>query len=110
MSMTTQSGQPAAVDRRTAVTAVAALAVLNLVDVVLTRLALGRGAVEANPLARVLLSGGRVELLKLALICVLWARAERRRPTLQFTVACWAAAGAYAMVVLSNLFVVWTVR
>jgi hypothetical protein len=97
-------------DRRTIVIPVALLAVLNLADVVLTRLALAAGAVEVNPLARILLAGGRVELLKVAVLCALALRAARRRPTLAFAVACWTVTGAYAMVVASNLLSVWVLR
>ena len=95
------------IDRPAMALPVAVLVLLNAADVVLTRIGLARGAVEANPLARALLGGGRVELAKLALLLLLTLRVQQRRPTLRFAVACWVAAGAYAMVVASNVWVIW---
>jgi hypothetical protein len=92
------------------VTPVILLILFNGADIALTHIALGLGAVESNPLASALMGGGRVELLKFGLLCALALRSLRRRPTLRFTVACWAAAGAYAMVVLSNLYVVLSIH
>jgi hypothetical protein len=97
-------------DRRMTVLPVALLAVLNLADVVLTRVALAHGAVEANPLSRALLDSGRVELAKVAVLCLLALRMARRRPSLRLAAACWIALGAYLMVVLSNVYVVWSVH
>lgn len=97
-------------DRSAMVVPVTLLILLNGADIALTHIALGRGAVEANPLSRTLLNSGRVELIKLALLCALALRSLRRRPTLRFAIACWVSTGAYAMVVLSNLYAVWLLR
>jgi hypothetical protein len=100
-----------AITRVTMVLPVVLLVLLNGVDIALTRVALRSGAAfEANPLARALMGGGRVELLKLGLLCALALRTLRRRPTLRFAIACWVATGAYAMVVVSNVYVVWSLR
>ena len=93
------------ISRRTAFVPVVLLGLFNLADVVLTRYGLAHGAVEANPLARHMLSGGRVELAKVVLIALLCLRIEHRRPTFAMAVACWAAVGAYAMAVFSNAIV-----
>ena len=98
------------IDRSAMVLPVALLMLLNGADIALTHIALGLGGVESNPLARALMASGRVELLKLGLLCALALRSLRRRPTLRFAIACWASTGAYAMVVLSNLFAVWSLR
>src|SRR5260370_18092836 len=99
-----------ALDRTAMVRPLMLLIALNGADIALTHLALAMGGVEANPLSRALLSSGRVELLKLALLCALALRSLRRQPTLRFAIACWVSTGAYAMVVLSNLFAVWALR
>lgn len=100
-----------AITRATMVLPVVLLVLLNGVDIALTSLALRSGAAfEANPLARALMGGGRVELLKFALLGALALRTLRRRPTVRFAIACWVATGAYAMVVLSNVYVVLSLR
>jgi hypothetical protein len=97
-------------DRRATVLPVAVLAVLNLADVLLTRIGLRLGAVESNPVARVLLVGGHVQIVKAGLICLLALRMAHRRPTLRLAITCWAVTGAYAMVVVSNAVAIWTLR
>jgi Domain of unknown function (DUF5658) len=86
------------------------LMLLNAADIALTRAGLSLGATEANPLARALLAGGRVELVKFALLCLLALRSLHRRPTFRFAIACWVATGAYLVVVASNLMAVLTLR
>ena len=85
--------------------AVAAIAILNLADVLTTRAVVGHGAIEANPLSSALLAGGRVELLKAGIIVALVLRVPRRRPTVAFHAILWFVAGFYALTVASNLLV-----
>src|SRR5712692_9212053 len=87
---TTNEGEPTTsvvLNRRTTLLPVALLAVLNLAYILLTRFALSRGAVEANPLANALLVGGHVELIKIGLLCVLAMRLQTRRPALGMATA-----------------------
>jgi hypothetical protein len=84
--------------------AVAAIAVLNLADVLTTRAVLAHtGAVEGNPLAAALLTGGRVEYIKAAVLAGLILRVPRRRPTVAFHAILWFVAGFYFLTVVSNL-------
>jgi len=93
------------IGRRSELVPLVLLVVLNLADVVSTRYGLAHGAVEANPLSRLMLRGAQVELVKLALLGLLGLRIAQRRPTFALTVACWTAAGAYGMAVFSNAIV-----
>jgi Domain of unknown function (DUF5658) len=86
--------------------ALAAIAVLNLLDIVTTNAVLSRtGAVESNPLAGALLAGGRVGLIKAAALFVLIIRLPRRRPTIGYHAVLWFVAGFYFLTVISNLLV-----
>lgn len=89
--------------RRAVLIALVALVALNTADLVTTRLALARGGIEANPLAKVMLSGYRVEIVKaVALLALAW-RVMTRTPTLWVALAAWAVTGVYAMTVVSNI-------
>ncbi len=95
-------------DRRRIFAALVALACLNLADIVLTRLVLAHTGVaaEGNPLARLLLTDYRVELVKAAILCGLGYRIVRSRSTSQnLLCACWAAVGYYVMTVAVNAMV-----
>jgi len=85
--------------------AVAVIAVFNLADIVTTRAVLARGAIESNPLASFLLTGHRVELVKVMVLLALIYRVPRRTPTIAFHALLWFVAGFYALTVLSNLLV-----
>jgi len=86
--------------------ALAAIAVLNLLDIVTTNAVLSRtGAVESNPLAGALLAGGKVGLIKAAALFVLIVRLPRRRPTVTYHAVLWFVAGFYFLTVVSNLLV-----
>ena len=94
---------PSRLSASTAV-AVAAIAVLNLCDLLTTRAVLShQGAIEGNPLAALLLTNGTVGLLKAGVIAALVFRVWRRRPTIAFHALLWFVAGFYALTVLSNL-------
>jgi len=86
--------------------ALAAIAVLNLLDIWTTKVVLAHtGAVESNPLAGALLAGGRVGLIKAAALLVLIVRLPRRRPTVAYHAVLWFVAGFYFLTVVSNLLV-----
>ena len=86
--------------------AVAAIALLNLADILTTRaVLLHTGATESNPLASALLTGGRVGLIKAGVLLALIVRLPRRRPTVTFHAVLWFVAGFYFLTVISNLLV-----
>jgi hypothetical protein len=86
--------------------AVAAIAVLNLADILTTSAVLAHtGATESNPLASALLAGGRVGLIKAGVLFALILRIPRRRPTVAFHAVLWFVAGFYFLTVISNLLV-----
>ena len=90
--------------------AVAVIAVLNLADIVTTRIVLAHSsATESNPLASALLSGGRVGLIKAIVLLALIVRVPRRRPTVAFHAVLWFVAGFYFLTVVSNLLVLYRV-
>jgi hypothetical protein len=91
--------------RRASAVALAALALLQLADILTTRAMIARGAIESNPLAAVLLPSGHVEMVKAALVVVLAYRVHIRRPTVAFTAALWFGAGIYCLTVISNLLI-----
>ncbi len=86
--------------------AVAVIALLNLADILTTNAVLRHtGAVESNPLASALLSGGRVGLIKAIVLVGLIIRVPRRAPTVAFNAVLWFVAGFYFLTVVSNLLV-----
>jgi hypothetical protein len=86
--------------------AVACVAILNLVDILTTNAVLAHtGAMESNPLASALLSGGRVGLIKAGVLLLLVLRVPRRAPTIAFNAVLWFVAGFYFLTVVSNLLV-----
>ena len=90
--------------------AVAAIALLNLADIVTTKIVLAHtGATESTPLASALLSGGRVGLIKAIVLLALIVRVPRRRPTVAFHAVLWFVAGFYFLTVVSNLLVLYRV-
>jgi len=85
---------------------VAAIALLNLADILTTRAVLAHsGATESNPLAASLLTGGRVGLLKAGVLLALILRIRRQRPTVAFQAVLWFVAGFYFLTVVNNLVV-----
>jgi uncharacterized membrane protein len=99
------------VERRTnrlsasAAVAVAAIAVLNLLDLVTTHAVLSHpGAIEGNPLSALLLTNGVVGVLKAVILVALVFRIYRgRRMSIGFHATLWFVAGFYALTVLSNV-------
>jgi hypothetical protein len=92
--------------RASTAVAVAVIALLNLADIVTTHAVLAHtGAVESNPLAKALLSGGRVGLIKGIVLLGLIIRVPKRLPTVAFNAVLWFVAGFYFLTVVSNLLV-----
>ena len=92
--------------RSSTAVAVAVIALLNLADILTTHAVLAHtGAVESNPLASALLSGGRVGLIKAIVLLGLIIRVPRRVPTVAFNAVMWFVAGFYFLTVVSNLLV-----
>jgi len=92
--------------RQLTVVGVLVLALLNGADAVTTRLLLlhaPAGAIEANPLAGVLLAGGALLYVKLAIVAALGVAALRDRPRLGLLIATWLVGGLYTAAVLSNI-------
>ncbi len=92
--------------RASAAVAVAAIALLNLADILTTNAVLHHtGALESNPLASALLSGGRVGLVKAIVLLGLILRVPKRLPTVAFSAVLWFVAVFYFLTVVSNLLV-----
>ena len=92
--------------RRIAVAAVIILAFLNAADTVTTKLLLEHapaGAIEANPLAGLLLANGSLLLVKFAIIAALGVAVLWDRPRLGLTVGLSGACGLYFAAVTSNI-------
>lgn len=81
------------------------LVVLNIGDLVTTKLALHGGAIEGNPLSSALISHGAINPAKFLTLAVLAWCISRTPPRLFSTVAVWFVAGVYTMVIASNLLV-----
>lgn len=87
--------------------AVAAIAILNLADLITTHAALAlSGGMESNPLSALLISTGMVGVIKAAVIVALIIRIPRQRPTVGLHAILWFVAGFYGLTVLSNLLVI----
>lgn len=94
--------------RQLTVAGVVALAVLNAADTVTTHLVLAHasaGAVEANPLAKVLLANGSLLAVKMTVIAILGVAVLRDRPKLGLLAGSWLTAGLYLAAVLSNVLI-----
>jgi len=101
--------------RRSGVFAVAALAVLNIIDVISTTIALslsgrdGIRLVEGNPLARLLIPNGRVEVIKVVVITALVLNTVRKPVTVGIHAALWVVVGIYAATIVNNLAAIATI-
>jgi len=81
------------------------LVVLNIGDLITTKMALHGGAIEGNPLSSMLISHGAINPAKFLTLAVLAWCISRTPPRLLSTVAVWFVAGVYTMVIASNLLV-----
>jgi hypothetical protein len=82
--------------------AVAVLIVLNIADLVTTRMFLDRGLEEGNGLSWVLIQNGSMPWIKSAILAGLAWRALRSVPTFGATCAMWFVVGLYAMTITIN--------
>lgn len=88
--------------QRAAVTALALLLVLNVADIVLTEILIGRGGVEMNPVADALMASNLAVVAKLVLVAALAVRFVRHGPKVITLCALWFVVGVYAFVVVLN--------
>jgi hypothetical protein len=89
--------------RRARVIAAVLLVILNIADLVTTRMFLDRGLEEGNPISAVLLSNGSMPFVKtLLLLGIAWS-AVRAAPRVSTTVAMWFVVGLYTTVIGVNL-------
>jgi hypothetical protein len=87
------------------VAALALLVVLSGADVATTHLLLARGAVEANPLAGLLIAKSALLWAKLGIIAVLGVFVLQGRPRIGVMAGAWLVCGLYAAAVLSNILI-----
>lgn len=83
-------------------TALVALALLNIADVLITQAVLRRGGIELNPLAQQLISSNKALIVKLTIVLLLAVDFVLRRPRLITVCALWFVVGIYAFVVVIN--------
>ena len=88
--------------RRAGLIALGLLFVLNVADVVVTRLLLNRGGVELNPLADHLLASNATLVVKVGIVVVLALRLRRRPPGIVVLCFMWLVVGVYVLVVVVN--------
>jgi hypothetical protein len=88
--------------RAVRMTAVIALVVLNIADLVTTRIFLDRGLEEGNGLSWVLIQNGSMPWVKSAILAALAWRVLRSVPSLGTTCAMWFVVGLYAMTIFIN--------
>ena len=96
---------PGMVPGRLVSIAAVAIVVLNVLDIITTRLALAGGATEGNPLASLFVHHlpifVAIEVLLPALVALrMWVMSERTPPML--LAAMWWVAGVYSLVVVIN--------
>ena len=93
--------------RQLTLSAFVILAVLNVADVLTTRMVLAhQAASEANPLAAVLLGNGTIMWVKLFCVLALALSTIRRsRPRIGMLLGAWTGVGVYAAAVLSNVLI-----
>ena len=82
--------------------AVVALTLLNVLDLITTRMFLDRGLAEGNPFADVFLQNGTMPYLKgLILLGLAWS-SLRSAPKLGTTCAMWCVVGVYITIIAVN--------
>ncbi len=88
--------------RRAELVALGLLFVLNVADVVITRLLLDRGGVELNPLADRLLASNTTLVVKVGIVVALAVRALRQPPRLIVVCFIWLVVGIYVLAIALN--------
>lgn len=107
---TATRGAPSVELRRAGLTALALLAMLNIADVVITRLLLAHGGIELNPVADRLLASNLALVAKLAVVAALTFHFVRHGPRLSAICLMWLVTGIYVCVVViggSQLVAAW---
>ena len=97
--------------RRAGLTAIVLLAMLNVADVVITRLLLARDGVELNPVADRLLASNLALVTKLGIVAALAIHFVRNGPRLSTVALMWLVTGIYVCVVVlggAQLVAVWS--
>lgn len=97
--------RPTYVASRTVVAAAVLIVVLNVLDIITTRLALGSGGTEANPVAALFVEFLPVFVaikVALPLSVALRIQASRHRTTPMLLAAMWWVVGVYSMTVVVN--------
>ena len=82
------------------------LAVLNVLDLVTTRMFMDRGVEEGNPIAKVLIEANLAGPAKFVLLAALGYLVWTRPPRIATTCLIWMVNGVYATVVAVNTWVV----
>ena len=82
------------------------LAVLNVLDLVTTRMFMDRGVAEGNPIAKVLIEANLAGPAKFVLLAALGYLVWTRPPRIATTCLIWMVNGVYATVVAVNTWVV----
>jgi hypothetical protein len=88
--------------RQVRLAAVTLLVMLNVADLVTTRMFLNRGLEEGNGLSWILIQHGTMPWIKSALLLALAWRALKSVPTFGATCAMWFVVGLYAMTITVN--------
>jgi hypothetical protein len=99
---TTIINLPVRTIRAVRLAAVAALIVLNIADLITTRMFLNRGLNEGNGLSWVLVQNGSMPWVKSAILAGLAWRALRSVPSFGATCAMWFVVGLYTMTITIN--------
>jgi hypothetical protein len=92
--------------RRARIVAALALIVLNIADLITTRMFLDRGLEEGNPVSALLLSNGSMPFVKSAILIGLTWSAVRSVPRVATTCAMWFVVGLYTTVIAVNVIAI----
>jgi Domain of unknown function (DUF5658) len=92
--------------RRARISAAVMLIVLNIADLVTTKMFLDRGLEEGNPVSALLLSSGTMPFAKSAILIGLTWSAVRSVPKVATTCAMWFVVGLYTTVIGVNLLAI----
>jgi hypothetical protein len=92
--------------RRARISAAVMLILLNIADLVTTRMFLDRGLEEGNPVSALLLSSGTMPFAKSAILIGLTWSAVRSVPKVATTCAMWFVVGLYTTVIGVNLLAI----
>jgi hypothetical protein len=92
--------------RQARLVALIALVMLNIADLITTRIFLSQGSLEGNPLAEVLLGRGAMPYCKAAVLLGLGWSSMRSKPKLGTTCAMFFVVGVYTTAIAVNLLTI----